>query len=52
MIEGDAVGLESLSAEGFAPVNEQLLLFLRIGAHQVRFLLDSWLAESAQRIPS
>ena len=34
MVEGDAVGLEGRSAEGFAPVREQLLLFLRVSAHQ------------------
>ncbi|MNF46853.1 hypothetical protein D3C84_280310 [compost metagenome] len=38
MIEGNAVGLERLGAEGFAPAREQLLLILRIGAHQALFL--------------
>ncbi|WP_223445841.1 MULTISPECIES: hypothetical protein [Pseudomonas] len=50
MVEGDAAGLEGRSAEGLAPVGEQLLLSLRESAHQVRFLLDSGLAECAQRI--
>jgi hypothetical protein len=41
MIERDAVGLESLSTESFAPVSEQLLLLLRVIAYQVRLLLDN-----------